>query len=478
MPRDRRVMEWMEEAARLRKMLKSNNVQQDRYDATIWKELKNSPEIGALESQGAGTFPALLQDLWATFYKAAPELENEKDVHTAHRVNRPFVEKLLDDQQTKEARVTTMLDELASAVATVRAGRKILDEINENMNLKNAMQRARYALDESGSGDGKGAQQSTAQALEDLKASATQVRAAIKKAVKAGQEEAEKVEQAMSGWGMEPEELNALPIGDRLKLASTVTDGNLKRIADLVGKMRNLARAKQRSKVKQRRDEIHSITVGDDLPRALPQELASLMNPLRRLDFYRRFTEGQLLQYALRGEEKLARGPIVAMIDASGSMCGSKIEWAVASALALADTAIRQKRHCYVYFFNTEIQAEFKFEPGKKDINEYLRMAQMGCGGGTNYWPPINKACGLIANTKAYKNADMIMVTDGLCELSERDILALTGWKAENKVSCYTILIGSSGPSDGLKSWNEKVWKMSSVAASGEDVAESLFEEI
>jgi len=481
MSRDRRVTEWMGDVARLRALLKDNNIQQDRYDNTIWKELKNSREIENLEAQGTNTFPAMLQDFWAAFYKAAPELEDEKAINKPHQVNRPFVQKLLEDHNTKEARITTMLDEMSAAVATVHAGQTMLQEMENNPELGEAMRIAQYGQNKLAAGDEKAGGEAVKEAKEKINGAATQVRKAVKASIKAGQEKAEEVQQTMAGWGLEPGDVKHMPIGDRLELAEAITQRRLRKVADLVGRMRNLARAKQRSKVKQRRDEIHSITIGSALQHTLPQELSALTHPTRKLDFYKRFTEGQLLQYDLRGDEKLARGPIVAMIDISGSMTGEPIEWAVAIALALADMANRQKRLYRAIFFDTEVQAEFDFVPGEKNVEDFLKMARIGVGGGTNYTPALKRATQLIADgksqNKAYEKADMIMITDGYCALDPDHVTSLIEWKERNKISCYTILIGEDSLGD-LKAWNNKVWRLLNLEESGDDVAGDLFEEI
>lgn len=483
MLRDRSLIEkWLGKEAQTQPS--EQNVRQDRYDKTIWNEIQNnSSKIRQLKKQGTSTFPALLRDFWASFYKTAPELEDEKTLSTTHQINRPFVEKLLEDRQTQEARITTMLDELSSAIAAAHAGEQMVRELNEREELRQAMEQAEAAKKMEQAGDEEGAQTAMKEALEKLDGAARDVRRAVRQSIQTGQEKAEQVQQAMAGWGMETADLKSIPIGDRLELAETITRHDLRRIADLVGRMRNLARAKQRSKVKQRRDEIHSITIGNKLQHVLPQEMSALTHPMRRLDFYRRFSEGQLLQYDLRGEEKLAKGPMVAMVDVSGSMRGAPLEWAVACALALADTAHRQKRHCRIMFFNTEVQAEFDFAPGEKDVEKYLQMAQMSSGGGTDYTPALKKATQLIAGNKkqnkAYEHADMIMITDGLCQLEPDALERFIQWKKDNKSCCYTILIGYD-ELDDLNRWNDKTWRLTALDSqeSGDDVAGKLFEEI
>lgn len=485
------LVKWLGKGAKV-SAPKENNLRQDRYDYTIYAEIReNSDKIRALEAAGANTFPALLQDFWAAFYKAAPEMEGEENVNTSHRINRPFVERLIDDRSTKEARITTMLDELSSAVAAIAAGKVILQEINEREKLRKAVELSQEAQAAEEEGNAEAASNIMAEAERILQAAARDTRAAVRTAVKTGQQEAEELRSVMAGWGIEPGDLSTVPIGNRLKLAAMLTaNARMKRIAELVGKMRNLARARQRQKVKQRRDEIHSITTGAELHRMLPQEFGALRHPLRRLDFYRRFTEGMLLQYELRSEEKLARGPIIAAIDISGSMNGAPLEWAIAVALALADTASRQKRYCRVIFFDTKVQKEYSFAPGERNVEKYEKYAEIaniGPAGGTDYAPALSRARQFIAGgadiprrEKNEESADIVMVTDGICLLHKEYVEDFNGWRKEHGTSAYTILIGNDALNP-LREWNDKVWRIPVLTGdsdSGEEVAGDLFEEI
>lgn len=470
------------EFSALRKITETpHNIRQDRYDSTIYEELRNvSEKVKELEGRGSETFSALLQDLWATFYKADPTLQEKEKVSNAHRINRPFVERMLEDSVTKEARLTTMLDELSSAVAATEAGERLVEEINQREDLRKALEDAAGAQRAEMEGDHETAGQLMARAEQTLQGAARDVRRAVRQSVKAGQEKAEEVQTTLASWGLEPKDLQSVPIGDRMRLAQTITGrSNLKRVADLVGKMRNLARARQRQKVKRRRDEIHSITIGADLNHVLPAELAALRQPLRRLDFYRRFTEGQVLQYELEHQERQGRGPIVACIDISGSMNGGPLEWAVSCALAFADTAARQKRHCHILFFDTEVKKEFSFTPGEKDAEKFVQMATVGAGGGTDYQPALERAMEMIEKQKDFQWADIVMLTDGVCSLPEDFKTTFQDFKKNRQVSSYTVLIGGYDYRLGeLKQWNDKTWSITNLVKTGDEIAGELFEEV
>lgn len=440
-----------------------SHIKQDRFDNIIYEELKEASEkFQHLEGLGTETFPALLRDLWATFYKAVPELEDQNNINDKHRINRPFVERILEDSTTRETRLTTMLDELSSGIATIEAGEKLVGEINNREELKKAMQQAEEGKIE--------------EAMQTLQGAARDVRRAVRESVQAGQEKAEELQQTLAGWGMEPGDLKQVPIGERMKLAEKITGrSNLRRIAGLVGKMRNLARASQKEKVKKERDEIYSISVSGELAHTLPVELSMIRNPLLKLDFYRKFTEKQLLQYELEHKERLGKGPIVAMVDISGSMYGPRFEWAIACVLALADTASRRKRHFHSIFFNVNVKKEISISPKEKNIEKLVEMATISARGGTDYKPALKRAMEVIVKQKEYEKADVVMITDGLYLLSDPFQKDFVNWKKETNTSSYTLFVGG-GNLDGLKEWNDKVWGIANLEEN--QIIEELFKEV
>ncbi len=434
------------------------NINQDRFDRGMYKELKGaSSELRHLAA-GDPIWDGLMNDYWATYYKHSPELTDQVDQDA--RFNRPFVERLLEDSETKKAKVTTTLDELSSAIATIRAGEQLREEFNERKELQEARNKARQAERERRTGNPDKAEQLLNEAMEALDSNATDVRRAARKAMEAGKQEAEQLESALAGWGLESGDLEYLPMPERLELAQSLTTTNLKDISDLVGRMRNLAKAKQKSKATRARDEIHSITLGSELNRMLPMEMGNLSHATRKKDFYRRLQEQQVQQYALRGQEKLARGPLVCLVDISSSMEGHPIRWAIATALGVVDTAVRQKRAAYVIFFNGDIRAEYEFPRGvKKHTQKMLEMANIQASGGTNFEKPLTRAMEIIQFNAAYKEADLIMVTDGQCMIEQDQMQEILDIKSNLECRAWSVVIGFGvSEHDQLHAWSDSVW--------------------
>jgi uncharacterized protein with von Willebrand factor type A (vWA) domain len=467
-----------------------DNVKQDALDKAIFGDLaEESGELRSLNARNSEPWPSLLNDIWATYYKANPELVPEDQVSLAAQVNREFVKRIHEDPTTELTRVSTVLDELAAGVATVAAGQALAGEVEQREELQKAQRQAQEAqkmeqaaerAERAGNQDAaqearEKMQQCSDRAKELLQGAAQDMRRAVRVAMQAGQKKAEEVQEALGGWGMEPGELSTMPLGERLQLAQKVTTWKLRKIADLIGRFRNLARSRQKQKVKRSRDEIHSITLGSDLGHVLPQELGLLRHPILKKDFLRRFVEGGLMQYELETNEPKGRGPIIALIDVSGSMGDERLEWAIATALALVDTAARQHRKAAVIFFNAVIVKEVHFEPNERNMEKFLEVATMGTSGGTSYEPAIMRALELIQQV-GYKEGDIMLLTDGECGVTEQRKALFLAEQKRLGFRVWGILTGHDYDMYGtLTAISTRFWP---VTALTDELAGDIFESV
>lgn len=449
-------------------------VEQDSTDKRLWQELKGEAkevENHLYEHRNNPLAEPLFRDLFASYYKTAPHVLDEDQVKPGYRPNRNLIEKVLNEPATKEARLATVLDELSSGLAALATGKALLQECTKNPDLFAATQAAQKAAQE------KNPQE--AQALADyaqkiMDNSARAVRQAVREAAKAGQEQALDVRETMAGWGLEPGDLHLQGnLGSRLEFVRRLQKKKVKHLAKLIGRFRNLARARQREKVTHERDEIHSVTVGNDLPHILPAELALLGSATRKADFYRRYTEKQLLQYDLHSRQPQGRGPMVVLVDCSGSMAGERMDWATAVSLALVDTANRQKRHAAVVHFHTKVVQRVEFIPGKRNPADIVRVGSVGATGGTDYLPAFTEALERIAQ-QDYKKADIVMVTDGECQLPEGFVEHLLDRKRDTRFRIWSVLVGAT-ESRELTRYSDRVWSVNQLT---DDVAGEIFENV
>jgi uncharacterized protein with von Willebrand factor type A (vWA) domain len=469
------------------------NLSMDSYDRRLYEEARAATRrLGDMlaADDAPATLEPLARDLFAAFYKAQPDLLPEERVEESPlKANRPFLETLLEDPKTYETRATTALDELYSAAAATAATQEYLDRIADDPALvpppppSDRPSAADPTNDEPGdAGDDEPPEAPKGPSGRALRRAARAVADAALK-------DAEDLADALDSWGLEPADLKTVPLAERLDLAARLRGPDLRRLADLVGSMRNLQRAKAHEKVAAKRDEVHSVASGrpDDPARVLPSELSALASKsrVRRLDFLRRFVEGRVLHYELRRDEKKARGPVVALIDASSSMSGARMEWATAVGLALAAMATGRGssggRSCALVFFNARIVREVFFEgPDARDPKRLLQAATVGASGGTEYVAPIARGVEIAGGAvrACFSGADLVLVTDGECALPDPFLTTFLAEKERLSLSLHSVLIGRSGPLPELARYSDEVHALGPAMQGARDAASAIFERL
>jgi uncharacterized protein with von Willebrand factor type A (vWA) domain len=209
------------------------------------------------------------------------------------------------------------------------------------------------------------------------------------------------------------------------------------------------------------REEIYDIEMGNDLSVLIPNEFLYLADEELEFDFMRRYYELQLLQYKLRGTEKVAKGGIIFLEDGSGSMAGEREISAKAVGLALLQIARRQEREFYgVHFGSPNEYKTFEFVPKSNTVTTMHRGVEETCdviegvlsyaetffGGGTDYVTPISVALAKLAtqfNRNQAVNGDIVMVTDDECAVSEDFLEMLKKEKERLGFRVFGVAVGS-----------------------------------
>ncbi|MFE7135224.1 VWA domain-containing protein, partial [Streptomyces sp. NPDC057638] len=254
----------------------------------------------------------------------------------------------------------------------------------------------------------------------------TAVRNSAARAAGAAREEA----ALMRAWGVGSGELERMAFDERARLAERLRTGRLARWAELIGRFRQMASGERARRVENTTGELVGVTLGDDLSRVVPSELAHLGLPELRAVFAARYAAGELMLYDSQGERPTGRGAIIACVDTSHSMYAAgpggvtREAWAKACALALLDQA-REARRDFVgiLFSSADRLRVFRFPADRPAaIAQVLDFAEFFLGGGTSYQTPLTAAGDLLArefNDTARARGDIVMITDDECEVTE-----------------------------------------------------------
>lgn len=219
----------------------------------------------------------------------------------------------------------------------------------------------------------------------------------------------------------------------RMALAEQLgKDKSLREILRRAGKLQRIqASRRQQRRSRDAREEVVDIERGADLSRLLPSQLGALKHPKARLLALRSLVERTALQYRLEGHEPLGRGPIVLLLDESGSMGGDPHVWARAVGIATLGIGAREKRAVTVIGFDTRVRSVVHLAKDgralslKADGSERaplggvaqaaLLVAGQTVAGGTDYTAPLKLALSGLPAGLQDDRADLVFVTDGAC---------------------------------------------------------------
>lgn len=254
-------------------------------------------------------------------------------------------------------------------------------------------------------------------------------------------------------------ELKAM--GEDFSALAAQLQGN-PRIQELARKMgRNYISEEKKKQAKipeASRSEVHGTQRSDDLMRVLPSELLNLEDETLETVFYARLLEKNLLSYELQGVtfrngEEIERqqqrtGPVVACLDTSGSMQGTPLLKAKALLLAISNILQQENRSLHLLLFGASGEVREFSMAQRNDAVGLLQFLQQGYGGGTDFETPLRRALAIIAEQKNYQKADVLMLSDGDCQLSAEFAATLAAKKTALDCSVYSVLCAGTRVAD------------------------------
>ncbi len=489
-------------------------IDSDDYEKHAFRDIINSsPKLKATHADGVkimDQFNELHYDVFSSLYKYKPEKHDDTEIAITHKINSLIVDDMLESSKYKELRTMTKLDKLNSALGTEVLGEEVkelmkkhkeeLDKLQEE--LEKAAKEAAEAAEgeeegEDGEGpgtgegkeggdenDGKNGKANKKYTLEEAQKLLEEARekineyvekhfkSSINTALAKSLNKVVETTESIQNWGLDKDtSFTNTGYQEKLKLLERLRGNEkLKRIAELAGRYRSMALQAQREKIKHGIQEIYDVHSGDDLTKIVSSEYIKLAHPDLEYLFAKDYADKALLVYNYEDKIKKHKGPIVALIDSSGSMSGVPEIWAKATAMGLLEIAKVQKREfCVVHFSSNDLRSLHinTFKPDSTShIEQIIDMANYFENGGTAFEPPLTKAQLIIDDDKKdFDKADIIMITDGESAVGEKWVKDFKEWKTKRKVCVYSILIDSSANSaTTLKLFSDEIIKCSELS--------------
>lgn len=227
-------------------------------------------------------------------------------------------------------------------------------------------------------------------------------------------------------------------------------------IAKLAGRFFRAVKstAKQRSAMP---EEVVDVEAGADLRRVLPSEWVRATDPVLERRFIQGMRDRALAQYKMEGTELVGRGPLILLLDESGSMGesgGARIEgtevsrnvWAKAVAVAMARVAHEQDRPVSVVHWSTVIRVS-RLPKGDNTamINMMLHFFSGGNDSSRAFAEAVREHDALVQEGK--KGADVVYISDGQEPNSERLTLAIDQL-VERGTQIWSLAVGTEFADD------------------------------
>lgn len=508
--------------------VQTHAIETDRFDEAYWKDVKhNVPGIGEIIDNLGIKYDHVdefVEDLFQSAYKADPVIRDDRDMKPSHLPNRTMVEELTSSQQFQSLKTQTTGDEYSSAFALLSMETAIREAEHAMVEAKKAAEEAQKAADEAGQqqqgvpgldpnamgptpdpngqpgGPGMGnalggvaaAQQAAANAHSQAQQQAQQAAAGVKAAMRAAAQQAaddlDQEQQLMSAFGVDDGDLQRMSFEERRALAEQLRSNRLAQFTKLLGQFKTIQRAESRRKVQHKADEVVGVRLGNDLVRMIPAEMLNLATPELEDDFWQRWADHAILEFDLRGSEKLGQGPIICVVDESGSMGaadvagGTREAWSKALALAMCDQARQKGRDFHYIGFSSSRQHWIQsFVGGKTEIAKVIEMTEHFYCGGTSYEEPLNDALKLIET--AYDNfgkprPDIVFISDD--EYGAMDADFMHNWnrvKDKTDVRCFGVALGC-GFSGAMQQISDNVRSLTDITSSDPSTMADLFRTI
>lgn len=257
------------------------------------------------------------------------------------------------------------------------------------------------------------------------------------------------------GWDYSIVELHRTYLGELQKYSKILErNKDVRKILELLGRI-ELEKGPRRTGLSSfSKSEVYSVTMSNRLEYILPAELVKLEDETLKTLFFANWMEGKLLTYQLRNKEwsetggssrVRRKGPVVALVDTSGSMKGAPEIIAKSIILAVVRQMLREKRDVKVFLFSSIDQTtEIDLTDRRRMAPDFLDFLTYVFEGGTDFNTALKAGIKTI-RSKAYRNSDLLFITDGISAVTDESLVE--EWNDLREKTCariYTIIVGNN----------------------------------
>ncbi|HZG85004.1 hypothetical protein [Paenibacillus sp.] len=227
----------------------------------------------------------------------------------------------------------------------------------------------------------------------------------------------------------------------------------LKRHPDLIAMAQEVGRSAERFhrirreiRTRTAPDRYDELGLSGDLAHMLPSEASLLADPDYEAYFLQKWLDGKLMTYSARSPSKEhGKGPVICLLDSSHSMRGAKLRLAQIFVMTFAALTLSESRDFILLLFGAKGElVERPLFHRRPDWESFYKLSQLAFGGGTHFDAPLRRGMQLVREGRAFADADLVMVTDGIGAVSPpvREELAELGSAVSLRL--HTLIVGSA----------------------------------
>ena len=454
------------------------------------RQVRALETLDALVEEGEELYPPyqhLAQSLWSALYNKETQVRNEKgsevlqammgDENKKHLLEEyppwyPYHTQIMNEvtqlPEFQALRDKTQFSTVYSSLGSMELDGAVKEILRRNQKLANALSDAAR--------NGSTPEESR-QLAKDIKDNAEKLKQEIKDAMaQAAGNASEKVDEAdqtLRQAGCEPPTMGTIDPQQYMSLVETFKTPKYKKYLDMVGRMTRTARGRSAKVMGGTYGRERVTSRGDDLSRAPFYELMQMKIACLRPFFLQAFASGELIQHSGKTTAPAGRGPIIVLVDESGSMQRGPLQ--IAKALFVATQKIAKEQNRPVAYIGFSTQATTWFDCSTPDGLNKAMVSNYD--GGTDFTAPLQRTLEAYkALGSRFKQADVVMLTDGQATVEETFLRRFNYWKKKTGSRVFGIILGKGARDRGLKPFADTITRIDELATV-ED-AEKAFEKV
>ena len=452
-----------------------NVLKSTRLEREIFRDMRDkTPEIKEFENTGRqhlSSIKQLINDVFIAFYTITPKMIDDEELSpTAKKINKVILSKLMTQEEYASRKSVCEGYEMPAMEATIIFMRELMPRLSgmvnsmsggenrtdtmENMaeqcaelhrQLKLEMKKTSYSekkvINLANRLKSKREQYAYLEKQADraVNMNRKKLQTVIVSALSKAMDSAETMKFVLLSWGNGDKDMQKNEFNTEL-LERVSKSEKLSYVAKFLGRYKDIYSSKQKNGYKFGSGEKYDITTGNSISRSLTSELSLLSNPKTIPVFIRKYQNKQLKQYRRRESICKGKGDIIVCLDESSSTYGDNQAWGMAIAMILLHICHENKRNFALIHFSDEIKTDI-FPADDPYMRERMfEASETFLSGSTDFAKPINKALNLIEQGD-WKDADVVFITDGICNVSDEFIKRIKDMQSRYKFSITGILL-------------------------------------